>query len=285
MVMGNCSCGQKHVFSTLSHGNLNGNRLNATVSQSERHHAVLKSRPNACALMNEECHFKIECPMILIPIDSFEKFHAIPRSNNRDEVDAIDLDNISSEERKNILIIFVSHRWLRASLNPAEAHPDLPNGIKHELIVKAVRRLQFGLLDDPKIYIWIDFCSIHQDDLETLKKGVASLPGYVERSDILLTPYTDKGMEDMCGSIFSCCKKDTSIEQFLELAKTEYSLIIFSKHRSLAEYQTRGWCRLEAFMGAYTPMPRGGYEYFSKVGVSFRKDRPHLFFLEIINSI
>jgi hypothetical protein len=75
----------------------------------------------------------------------------------------------------------------------------------------------------------------------------------------------------------SRARLDRATESFLQLAQSQPALTMFSKYASLAEYMSRGWCRLEVFMAANSKMPPHGYNYFRRTAVA-RTDRPHFFF-------
>ena len=80
--------------------------------------------------------------------------------------------------RRNFLT--VSHQWLRPNRDPALAHPDSPT---HEKL----RALQRHLQDNTQInYVWMDWLSIPQRELDRQADAIASLPYYFTVSTITL---------------------------------------------------------------------------------------------------
>ena len=169
--------------------------------------------------------FAIEQPMVLVPFKSFEQLGHIPRSSEREQIGVVDYetDVVQQGMRKESMIVFISHRWLSPSLDSKKAHPDKDNA-KYEIIVEGMKRLLKGL-EVKHVFIWIDYCCIDQDDAEKKGSGVASLPGYVERSDVLLTPYTERFAESVV--------EERTAELLKELAK---DLGLLSRFKSLGEY-------------------------------------------------
>ena len=280
-------------------------------------------------------------PMWLVGLDELEAFGKLPRSSDRAAVGAIDLASLNDEVRSRTLIVFLSHRWMMASLDPSKAHPDTHDNIKHALVVQGLRRLAHGLpADTERVLIWVDWMGMDQDNLSALRRGMSSLSGYIERCDALFTPYTDEfearrasdsaqkmpasvpstpasastsvvgkrrhrwlseGIEgeeeeeaehggtglgedargvaaaDIGVEVSRRARLDRATESFLELARSQPALHIFSRYASLAEYMSRGWCRLEVFMAANSRLPEHGYNYFARMAVA-RTDRPHFFF-------
>ena len=281
-------------------------------------------------------------PMWLVGLDELEAFGKLPRSSDRAAVGAVNLASLNDECRSRTLIVFLSHRWMMASLDPSKAHPDTHDNIKHALVVQGLRRLAHGLpADTERVLVWLDWMGMDQDDLSALRRGMSSLSGYIERCDALFTPYTDvfearrasdseqklpasvpstpasastsavgkrrhrwlregiegeeeeegeQGGKDLGGEATEeGAEKDTGVavsrrarldlatESFLELARSQPALDIFSRYASLAEYMSRGWCRLEVFMAANSKLPAHGYSYFARMSVA-RIGRPHFFF-------
>ena len=127
--------------------------------------------------------------MYVISETDWKSLEAIPRSNEAQEKSLlVDVTSLS-EKRKDCCIIFISHRWLRP--NPKketqQPHPDNRENEKFRLIRSALQvlRRQIGTAE---VYLWCDFFGINQDDEVLKTKGIRSLPAYIERSDMLLTP-------------------------------------------------------------------------------------------------
>jgi hypothetical protein len=62
------------------------------------------------------------------------------------------------------------------------------------------------------------------------------------------------------------------------MAATRPDLAMFNQFRTLSQYMSRGWCRLEVFMGSQCPLPPDGFNYFRRMNIQSRSDRPHIFY-------
>lgn len=212
-----------------------------------------------------------EVPMVLISFDVLKQIGRIPCSTEHSLVDTVRYDDLLTRgSRSASLIVFMSHLWLSPSTDRAVSHPDF-NGLKHSLLCRGLERIRNGLPYLDEIYIWIDYFCIDQQDDSLRSIGLDNLPGYLERCDVLFTPYTDEIYRAKGSSTEVPGNAKTQFED-----QSEFSL--FGRYRSLYEFTNRAWCRLEMFMGTHAPMPENGYEYFKKVGVNTRADRPHLFY-------
>jgi len=208
-------------------------------------------------------------PMLLVPLENFSQLGRIPRSSDRDQVGVVPLSElIESGRRSRSLLAFISHRWLNPSNDPKTMHPDVETNDKYKVIVEGLSRLLAGLDDVDEVFLWVDFCCIEQDDLEVLGAGIRSLPAYIEQCDVLFTPYN----EDLFDGAM-----DRFTEEFIQGAGDQ-AFGLFRKYKTLSQYVSRGWCRLEMFLGTNCPMPESGFNYFDAVGVASRSDRPHLLF-------
>ncbi|CAM9232899.1 unnamed protein product [Chrysoparadoxa australica] len=128
-------------------------------------------------------------PMIVLPYESFKAIGALARS---DELDGIAVTYSSLKAtRKDCFVVYISHRWLQPkSLVP---HPDNKQGDKFTLICAGIEKLLQALPPTASVYIWFDYACIDQDDLKRRKRGIRSLPSYIERCDAMLTMYTATG--------------------------------------------------------------------------------------------
>lgn len=147
--------------------------------------------------------------MRVLRFSDFERFGKIPRSSDSKKatselaqdcshstVDLIDITMLSRDEK----VIFISHRWLRPWKKQEEcernrhewagmAHPDDADGSKHKLICQGIRQLaQQKEWHINQLTLWLDFCSVEQDDDDLLKAGVDSLRGYISVCDAVLIP-------------------------------------------------------------------------------------------------
>jgi hypothetical protein len=98
-------------------------------------------------------------------------------------------------------IAFISHRWLRPWPTKKEceenghtwagmAHPDDAQASKHKLVCDGLAKMAESKdgWDLEKVYLWVDFAGVEQDDSELLMAGVASLRGYIALCDTILVP-------------------------------------------------------------------------------------------------
>ncbi|CAF1126061.1 unnamed protein product [Didymodactylos carnosus] len=91
----------------------------------------------------------------------------IPHSDDNLTVDAIEGINMYGAARCEIFM--VSHRWLRPSLNPVEAHPDSVANEKARALNEFSRWRRTWVYKQhgfsPEIFYWIDFCCIDQHNM------------------------------------------------------------------------------------------------------------------------
>lgn len=135
---------------------------------------------------NQPYIYKLETPMVVIAEEDFVALDAIPRSNVAKEKELLIDVNALRKRRKNCLLIYISHRWLKPkAITP---HPDNHRKEKFRLIRSALRVLRGQIGKEPAVFLWCDYFGIDQDDNDLKIKGIMSLPAYIERSDMLLTP-------------------------------------------------------------------------------------------------
>ena len=212
-----------------------------------------------------------EAPMFLIPFESFRSLGRIPSNEDHGLVGIESYDEIvERSNRGDCIVVFLSHQWLTPSVDARVAHPDY-GGLKYSLVCEGLERLIAGLPRLERLLLWIDYCCIDQHDGHRRSAGLSNLPGYLERCDMLFTPYTYEIYE-----IRGVSAEVPKIAKDRFGSASEFAL--FSRYRSLFDYTERAWCRLEMFMGTNAPMPPDGYGYFGKLGVQTRADRPHLFY-------
>ena len=93
-------------------------------------------------------------------------------------------------------VLFISQRWLTPKGDPPS--PDDAELTKYTAVVKAAKAWAAleGVAEE-KLYIWIDYSSVDQDDLSELTKGVNSLGLFVCSADAFITiehpDYFDRG--------------------------------------------------------------------------------------------
>eukprot|EP00993_Chasmostoma_nieuportense_P000789 NODE_1724_length_1401_cov_33.896389_g1637_i0.p1 GENE.NODE_1724_length_1401_cov_33.896389_g1637_i0~~NODE_1724_length_1401_cov_33.896389_g1637_i0.p1 ORF type:complete len:407 (-),score=84.03 NODE_1724_length_1401_cov_33.896389_g1637_i0:124-1344(-) len=203
-----------------------------------------------------ETVYTLLAPMQLLPFNEFHYLGSIPRSDVAKTVPSTSL------EGQKVCIVFISHRWLRPSMNPKQAHPDDTNNSKYQLILSAIATIKTALPSDCAVYLWIDFACIDQDDGKKKLQGIMSLPGYIERCHVTLTPLVDEKWQEWYYSL------PTMIQNFWLHYPSE----------TFQEYRSRAWCRLEAWITSNVPLPTA-VNYFELVSSpSHRRDRPHLIY-------
>ena len=124
----------------------------------------------------------VEAPMLVMSLGDFEAAGRVPRSSEGMATAFLDLP-------ADAAVVFVSHRWLRPHKDPGTAHPDDESNGKHRLLCRGIRSLaalKGWTLD--KTYLWMDFFSIEQDDMQTKRAGIASLRGYAAACDAMMVP-------------------------------------------------------------------------------------------------
>mmetsp|Transcript_3301 Transcript_3301/g.4647 ORF Transcript_3301/g.4647 Transcript_3301/m.4647 type:complete len:625 (+) Transcript_3301:335-2209(+) len=219
--------------------------------------AVAETKSQETVLISEQFY-----QMKLIRKEDFEAAGHIPRSN--EQVTFISLEDLGEERRKKCFIIFVSHRWWAGETS--EPHPDVPESIKFNILVKSFNQAQSLLGKEVQIYIWIDFFCIDQDDKDQQVLGIKSLVFYVAASDCLLTPFSDEIYEARPMPPFSGPLDNFWSDGWTKMFK--------SLSNGDKEYFGRAWCRLEIFLGSNAPLPKFGYNFFLQQNIQ-RDGRPH----------
>ena len=121
-------------------------------------------------------------PMVVVSLAAFEAHGRVPRSSDGMATPFLALPSGAK-------VLFVSHRWLRPSADPAEAHPDDAEGTKHRLLCRACREVAARSgWKEPDVHVWMDYFSIHQDDVAAKLAGIASLRGYAAACDAMVVP-------------------------------------------------------------------------------------------------
>ncbi|CAM9114779.1 unnamed protein product [Choristocarpus tenellus] len=239
-----------------------------SLTYKEQHHRRQQERgaPIGTSLMYGEFE-----PMVVLPYPIFKAVGMILRSN---EAKSMTVSYASLRPcRDQSLVIFISHRWLQPCSQPP--HPDR-DGEKHGLICSGVEKLLQMLPQGVQAYLWVDFSCIDQDDAKKRKRGIRSMPSYIERCDALLIPYTATEGQTP-GSLvngFSGHKSENGKgKEFIGMEGVPTP--DEDRYPSLAQYSSRAWCRAELYMGSNVPVPPNGFYYFDRVGMVYRGgDRP-----------
>lgn len=117
--------------------------------------------------------------------------------------------------------------------------------------------------------IQVDYCCLEQDAGVEVKRGIDSLPSYIERSDALLTPIVE----------------DQGAKQLWDAKTFQGGIVnLFEEYGSeaLAVHKSRGWCRVEVFIAGNAPMHADCNSYFKLQGAGgARHDRAHVLYGEM----
>ncbi|CAM9841887.1 unnamed protein product, partial [Hapterophycus canaliculatus] len=105
-----------------------------------------------------------------------------------------------------------------------------------------------------------------QENQESKRKGARSVAAYMQLSDAVFTPYAE------CLYPTSGGDRETFANPLGEVCDTPWP----NSYRSLQDFCSRAWCRLEVLMCATLPLRDGGFRYFAARGEDGRaQDRPH----------
>ena len=131
--------------------------------------------------------------MQVVQFYDFKTADGMPRSSEGVTQDIEDVPD-------DAILCMVTHKWVRPWHDKADCekhshqwagrpHPDNDSGAKHMLVCKAAERLcrEKGW-DMRKLYLWVDYCCIEQDNIRLRTKGVKSMLGYIAACDCLLIP-------------------------------------------------------------------------------------------------
>jgi diketogulonate reductase-like aldo/keto reductase len=127
-------------------------------------------------------------PMTVVPFTALVDYGRIPRrsiNTPKQEQLYVHVQDLKETDR----VLFFSQRWLTPCPPPPEtASPDDSKGTKYKQILKATKLwCQTMNVAESSCFIWLDFCSIEQDDVEQLNQGVNSLALYVCGCDAFIT--------------------------------------------------------------------------------------------------
>ncbi len=155
-------------------------------------------------------------PMLVMPLIAFKKQNRLCRNINVWRAEALEKGWLVPRE-ENHIVIFVSSRWWGDG-TPDFEEPHASAQQKHVQIFKAASRLAKRLdIDRTRVYLWIDWSCIAQDDAEARAAGLASLVPYVATSDLFLIPVEHASLEGVAAV----------------------------DPQSIPNYGERAWCRLE----------------------------------------
>ena len=132
--------------------------------------------------------------MVCVPLSAFLKHGAIPRRSVYNTQNThVPVSSLKPEDH----ILFFSQRWLTPSPR-AIASPDDANKTKYKQVLAACAAYgKAKNVANDRIFVWLDFCCVDQDDEGELVKGVNSLALYVSSSSAFISidheDYFDRG--------------------------------------------------------------------------------------------
>jgi hypothetical protein len=155
--------------------------------------------------------------MLLLHWDKLRQLERIPRFDEDQAMPAI--QGIERFSAPFVEIFMVSHKWLRPSIDPEEAHPDTEDNAKaHAINEFSEWRRQWvsdrhGFL--PEIYYWIDYSCIDQDNTASAAPLLPLWVACCERFLRVETPDYDERawcrLETMLSHVFSFADHHTAI--------------------------------------------------------------------------
>ncbi|CAM9492314.1 unnamed protein product [Pylaiella littoralis] len=216
--------------------------------------------------------FPQEAPMFVLPLAGLSAASCFPKYENAMRSGA--LVPYDSLDRNSAFVVFVSHRWVNDSSRPTESGkpgdggngtPDVESA-KHGLLVEGLSSILASLPREVAVFLWIDFSCIDQDNKESKRKGARSVAAYMQLCDAVFTPYAES-LYPISGG-----ERETFANPLGEVCDTPWP----NSYRSLQDFCSRAWCRLEVLLCSTLPLRDGGFRYFAARGEDGRaQDRPH----------
>eukprot|EP00752_Nemacystus_decipiens_P004430 g4043.t1 len=219
--------------------------------------------------------FPPEAPMFVLPLAGLSAARCFPKYQNAMNSGA--LVPYDSLDRNSAFVVFVSHRWVNDSTRSTgfrqrgatgdggDGTPDVDSA-KHAFLVEGLSSILASLPREVAVFLWIDFSCIDQDNEESKRKGARSLAAYMQLSDAVFTPYAEYLYPSSGG------EGETFANPLGEVCDTPWP----NSYRSLQDFCSRAWCRLEVLLCATLPLRDGGFRYFAARGEEGRaQDRPH----------
>eukprot|EP00903_Cladosiphon_okamuranus_P017117 g15770.t1 len=219
--------------------------------------------------------FPPEAPMFVLPLAGLSAARCFPKYQKAMRSGA--LVPYDSLDRNSAFVVFVSHRWINdsgrstafrqqgAAGDGGDGTPDVDSA-KHAFLVEGLSSILASLPREVAVFLWIDFSCIDQDDEESKRKGARSLAAYMQLSDAVFTPYAESLYPSSGGG------GETFANPLGEVCNTPWP----NSYRSLQDFCSRAWCRLEVLLCATLPLRDGGFRYFAARGEEGRaQDRPH----------
>ncbi|CAN0381100.1 unnamed protein product, partial [Ectocarpus sp. 12 AP-2014] len=234
--------------------------------------------------------FPPEAPMFVLPLTGLSAARSFPKYQNAMRSGA--LVPYDSLDRNSAFVVFVSHRWINESSRPTEfwkhgggqdfgeGSPDVDSA-KHTFLVEGLHSILASLPREVAVFLWIDYSCIDQENPESKRKGARSVAAYMQLSDAVFTPYAESLYPSSGGgggeASRSFAWRITFANPLGEVCNAPWP----NSYRSLQDFCSRAWCRLEVLLCATLPLRDGGFRYFAARGEEGRaQDRPHFVYGE-----
>lgn len=150
------------------------------------------------ALRNE---VKPEAPFRAVPFEALKNHGKLPRSSDNLAKTLAEIEGACKSTKKNIKVVFLSHRWLRPWSTKEECerkggtwvdglpHPDNEEGAKFTLVIDGIEHVaRVKEWDTRNVAVWLDYACIEQDNIQLRNAGVQSLLGYMTRCEFVIIP-------------------------------------------------------------------------------------------------
>eukprot|EP00040_Diaphanoeca_grandis_P019275 m.101732 g.101732 ORF g.101732 m.101732 type:complete len:288 (+) comp27346_c0_seq1:158-1021(+) len=125
-------------------------------------------------------------PLHVVSAEKLRELGRIPTNEEQCSVDARDIlntDSVYEKDKAGVLLVFVSHRWLR----PESYEPDDEHNTKARSLIEFARWYEHRY-KGRKVHFWIDRSCIDHSDRFV---GIATLPLYVAACNEMLIYETD----------------------------------------------------------------------------------------------
>jgi len=204
-------------------------------------------------------------PIRVINYESFKKLSSFPRYPENQDL-CID---IATLDRKDKLLVFISHCWLRgydkAPGYDGRPHPDNATHDKFKLCVEGIEKtLKIFAPGAKECYIWLDFGCMDQDGNPAGE--LKQLDEIMRNCDCIFTPIFGENRNTA-----------TTIANYYD----DYHAAAWNEGEF--SYTQRGWCRVEMLYAANIPVieDKRRAEHCFQVGFRFHVlngVRPHLLY-------
>jgi hypothetical protein len=199
-----------------------------------------------------------EAPMYLMDVDVFSEEGKFLRQDIAlNEGKLIRYCDLEEVDRAQTMIVFISHRWL----NTDSDKPDSDDNFKFKITKLGLDMLKRQSGGGVRMLVWLDYSCMNQLDRLLMASGIASLPAYVERSSVILSPILPNDYYTQNDLDFINSLDDNLMMKLTENMAPEHRDIM-RKYSHLLDMTSRGWIRLEEFLASNIPFHgRDGLQY------------------------